>query len=451
MLFCTWTFRAAARIRATRKTDLLLLRMESSASRYDGWSREQLLERIAQLEGQTATSATASPTTNTTTTDKKQKKSMKKERPFDISKYSQRHIALKVAYLGWNYMGFAAQGDEVKVPTVEGRLFQALQNCRLIVDPENCNFSRCGRTDKGVSGLGQVVSLKVRCNNPGTPEIPYLETINRLLPEDIRVLAWAPVSPDFNARFDCKSRTYKYFFCKGTLDIDAMREGASYMLGDHDFRNFCKLDPSKNITNYVRTILSLDIRPVANTQEKIGPNVDFWEVELKGTAFLWHQVRCIMSILFLVGQRLEEPTIVKDLLNIEKIPSRPDYPMASELPLLLYECEFDGIDWVYATGPTIPSPARIYQHWRDSWSASMTKTLLYQTFMRYMLPFPVTTETNLAQYLDNDSSSSRAVVLGGGKELRSAKYKKLMDRPRCDSDQVKKEKYHAKKKQKTSL
>ena len=44
--------------------------------------------------------------------------------------------------------------------------------------------------------------------------------LNSTLPEDIRVLSWAPVGPDFSARFNCLHRTYKYFFPKGTMDLD---------------------------------------------------------------------------------------------------------------------------------------------------------------------------------------------------------------------------------------
>ena len=32
-------------------------------------------------------------------------------------------------------------------------------------------------------------------------EINYVHTLNRLLPDDIRALAWAPVPSDFNARY----------------------------------------------------------------------------------------------------------------------------------------------------------------------------------------------------------------------------------------------------------
>ena len=166
-----------------------------------------------------------------------QKKSKKENRELDFSKYSIRHIALKIAYLGWSYKGFASQADTDE--TVEGQLFHALEKTKLIINRDEANYSRCGRTDKGVSALSQVVSLHVRSNvlegegivsTPSTPsdkkqnkpaqEINYVKAINSALPEDIRVLAWAPVPTHFDARFSTLYRTYKYFFAKENLNIE---------------------------------------------------------------------------------------------------------------------------------------------------------------------------------------------------------------------------------------
>jgi tRNA pseudouridine38/39 synthase len=148
-------------------------------------------------------------------------KSKNKQSPsgrlFDFSKYNQRHIALKIAYLGWNYSGFVSQENTEN--TIEEHLFSALNKLRLIKDRGSCQYSRCGRTDKGVSALGQVIAVTVRSNlldgagvfcpeggtaqdRPGdkTTELNYVYLLNRVLPEDIRVLAWCPVSSHFNAR-----------------------------------------------------------------------------------------------------------------------------------------------------------------------------------------------------------------------------------------------------------
>uniref|UniRef100_A0A673FN32 Pseudouridine synthase I TruA alpha/beta domain-containing protein n=1 Tax=Sinocyclocheilus rhinocerous TaxID=307959 RepID=A0A673FN32_9TELE len=70
------------------------------------------------------------------------------ERPFDFSAYPRRHVALRLAYLGWQYQGFAVQENTDN--TVEARLFEALLQTKLIQDRQTSTYHRCGRTDKGV-------------------------------------------------------------------------------------------------------------------------------------------------------------------------------------------------------------------------------------------------------------------------------------------------------------
>ena len=81
-------------------------------------------------------------------------------RPMDFSKYAERHVLLKLAYVGKNYAGLEAQKHLSN--TVEEELFRALKQMRLIQDEKSCNYRKCGRTDKGVSALGNAVSLTMR-------------------------------------------------------------------------------------------------------------------------------------------------------------------------------------------------------------------------------------------------------------------------------------------------
>lgn len=320
---------------------------------------------------------------------------------------------------------------------------------------EGCEYSKSGRTDKGVSAFGQVIGIRVRSNRPlekeateagaingkevfeqdgsdpksddeTSPsnqaafdpikdEIPYPQILNRLLPPEIRVLAWCPSPPpDFSARFSCGERCYKYFFTQpaftptvgqegllpisrgddgrqreGWLDIEAMREAAEKFEGSHDFRNFCKVDPSKQIDNFRRVINRSEIVEVHSRDQKRkmgyldlpqfqqrypppplssaqdGPNTNshanesttptsqqppkIYAFKVRGSGFLWHQVRHMVAILFLVGQGLEQPSLITDLLNTAKHPERPTYDMADPSPLVLEECNFPGagLQWIH--------------------------------------------------------------------------------------------------------
>ena len=64
--------------------------------------------------------------------------------------------------------------------------------------------------------MANVFSLTVR----KLKDQDYCMRINKCLPEDIRILAYAHVDDKFDSRFSCIYREYKYFFIKGNnMDI----------------------------------------------------------------------------------------------------------------------------------------------------------------------------------------------------------------------------------------
>ena len=76
----------------------------------------------------------------------------------------KRKFALMLGYNGKNYLGMQRNPG---VPTIEEDLMKALFQADLINSEEfetiqNINFQRAARTDKGVSAVRQVVSLKLR-------------------------------------------------------------------------------------------------------------------------------------------------------------------------------------------------------------------------------------------------------------------------------------------------
>ena len=111
--------------------------------------------------------------------------------------------------------------------TVEAYIFKAMHTMSLIAGPApGDDYTRAGRTDKGVSAMGNVIALKLRSNeliDPQQPnthkEIDFCSMLNAILPEDIRILAFSEVSEDFNARYWCTRRSYKYFFARNHLNI----------------------------------------------------------------------------------------------------------------------------------------------------------------------------------------------------------------------------------------
>ncbi|XP_013863108.1 tRNA pseudouridine(38/39) synthase [Austrofundulus limnaeus] len=366
---------------------------------------ESLIQRIKELEAELEKlrsqlkensgagdmmSSSSCPNENTddsrsdgdTRSGKKDRKKFGKERPFDFTAHPRRHVALRLTYLGWAYQGFAVQENTDN--TVEARLFEALLKTRLIQDRQSSNYHRCGRTDKGVSAFSQVITIDLRstqfCGGPGvtlpenvhakskdcTAELPYVKMLNRVLPQDVRILDWAPAAEGFSARFDCKSRTYRYYFPRGSLDVALMAEAAKRYEGTHDFRNLCKMDVGNGVLQFERTILSATIQPVHRKLESSTDQYDLFVFEIKGLAFLYHQVRCMMAVLLLIGQKLESPDIIDQLMDVTNNPRKPQYSMAVDYPLVLYDCHFEGLSWQLEADEVNHVLSSLQQHWTQS-------------------------------------------------------------------------------------
>uniref|UniRef100_A0A3B5B5X8 Pseudouridine synthase 3 n=1 Tax=Stegastes partitus TaxID=144197 RepID=A0A3B5B5X8_9TELE len=354
-----------------------------------------------------------------------------KERPFDFSGHPRRHVALRLAYLGWAYQGFAVQENTDN--TVEARLFEALLKTRLIQDRQSSNYHRCGRTDKGVSAFSQVVTIDLRstqfCGGLGitlpesvdvptkskaaASELPYVKMLNRVLPLDIRVLDWAPAADGFSARFDCQSRTYRYYFPRGSLDVALMADAAKRYEGTHDFRNLCKMDVGNGVLQFERTILSATVTPVQPQHGSSTDQHDLFIFEIKGLAFLYHQVRCMMAVLLLIGQKLEAPEIINQLLDVEKNPRKPQYSMAVDFPLVLYDCHFDGLSWKQEAEEVTYVLSALQQHWTQS---AVKAHVLH----------------GMIQALEarGAASAGHCWLVEGS---RQRKYRPLLERPCCES------------------
>ncbi|KZT39825.1 tRNA pseudouridine synthase [Sistotremastrum suecicum HHB10207 ss-3] len=432
--------------------------MAATPPAYHDWSREDLINRILVLEGR------ARPTPPSPSLKKPPKRPVK---AFDFRMQPRRKIALKFCYAGEHYNGLAIQSDPTPLPTVEAVIFDALSETRLVdrgAGMDGCGWSRCGRTDRGVSAAGQVISLHVR-TLPSRPELNYVDMLNRVLPSTIRILAWSPVSDSFDARFSCAFRHYKYFFVPSGLDIDAMRDATQRLLGEHDFRNLCKLDPSKQITNFRRVISRAEISSVSS---------DMMVFDLIGTAFLYNQVRHIMAVLFLIGGGLESPSVMSSLLNadpshpipalktdeaIEIVATKPVYQMADGLPLVLWDCGYrpEDVDWQTPLSSAEPRsdteglllPTILLQHLESTRQRSLIKSTLDEYFLKAALSYHPGSVTLARGSAAVHNGQVLNIPIGGGKYRRTGAYVPLLKRERNEPIEETNERWRLAKLRKT--
>lgn len=224
-----------------------------------------------------------------------------------------RRIKLTVAYDGTDYCGWQLQPNGITVEEVLNREIGRLTG-------EEIRIIGASRTDSGVHALGNVAVFDTESRIP--PErMSY--ALNQRMPEDIVIVKSEEVPMEWHPRYqDVITKTYEYHiynapvpnpmkrrtsaFVSFPLDIERMREGASYLEGEHDFVSFCN----------VRTNTSDTVRTVHEIQ--IGRERDEIVIRITGNGFLYNMVRIIAGTLIRVGRGFYEPEKVREILEAEK-------------------------------------------------------------------------------------------------------------------------------------
>ncbi|MCX2784293.1 tRNA pseudouridine(38-40) synthase TruA [Microbulbifer thermotolerans] len=220
-----------------------------------------------------------------------------------------RRIALGVEYCGAGLSGFQKQKSAAE--TVQAHLERALS--RIAAEP--LSLVCAGRTDAGVHATNQVIHFDTRALRP---ERAWVQGVNTQLPDAVRVRWAREVPPQFHARFSARARSYRYLihsaptrsahaaaevtWTQHPLDVRAMRAGAGYLIGKHDFTSFRAAQCQAK--SPVREITRLDIA-------RVGQLI---VMEVSANAFLHHMVRNIAGVLMAVGRGAQPPEWVGQVL-----------------------------------------------------------------------------------------------------------------------------------------
>lgn len=214
---------------------------------------------------------------------------------------------LDVAYDGTDFHGYAAQPGR---RTVQGELEKAL--ARRLGDEVVTIVA--GRTDRGVHAVGQVVGFS---HGKEIDVDAAVRSINKQLPEDVAVGGLRRVDDDFHARFSATARLYRYqilnrpvrdpllarttWHIAEPLDIDAMNEASTLLVGEHDFASFCR---KREGASTVRRVLWAEWRG----------NGDQVEFSIAADSFCHQMVRAVVAVLVAVGRADLTPADVKAIL-----------------------------------------------------------------------------------------------------------------------------------------
>lgn len=221
-----------------------------------------------------------------------------------------KNISVIIQYDGTRYKGWQKQGNTKE--TIQGKL----ENILFKMTGHEVEIHGSGRTDAGVHAAGQHANFHI--DTEMTPE-EIMNYINEYLPNDIGVIKAWQASPRFHSRLNALKKTYRYrihtdsvpdifsarysWVYGKSLDIEAMKKAASYLIGTHDFKSFTDLKKSKKST--VRHIEKIDI---CETEHVIS-------VEITGNSFLYHMVRIIIGTLVDVGKGKITPEAITEMLE----------------------------------------------------------------------------------------------------------------------------------------
>ncbi|HBO83571.1 MAG: tRNA pseudouridine(38-40) synthase TruA [Nitrospirae bacterium GWC2_42_7] len=230
-----------------------------------------------------------------------------------------RYIKLLIEYDGTNYQGWQTQRS--------GRTIQdILKKTILSITDENVKLTGASRTDAGVHAIEQVAVFSTQSKLQADT---ISRAMNAKLPPDIRILSAEDTEKYFHPRYDAVKKKYFYiiaaksrqsaFFSRYVwnvnmeLDIYGMREAASFLSGQHDFRSFRGSGCGAKTT--VRKIISLDIKELKKISfMTVDMKGDFIKIKIEGDAFLRYMVRNIVGTLVEIGKGKIPPEKMKDIL-----------------------------------------------------------------------------------------------------------------------------------------
>lgn len=216
-------------------------------------------------------------------------------------------LRIDLAYDGTEFHGWAVQPA---LRTVQGELEAALTTILRTPVAVTC----AGRTDTGVHARGQVVHLdttpevlEAAAGRSGMGAESLVRRLNGVLAADVHVTLVSEAPEGFDARFSALWRRYAYRLADAPavvdpltrrhvvtwgrpLDLDAMNDAATRLVGEHDFAAFYK---KREGATTIRRLLDLSWQ-----RDHHGVLV----ATVRADAFCHNMVRALMGCMVAVGE-----------------------------------------------------------------------------------------------------------------------------------------------------
>lgn len=221
-----------------------------------------------------------------------------------------KNYRMLIEYDGTKYHGWERKTN---VDTIQGKLEGVLE----AMTGSEVKVIGAGRTDAGVHAKGMVANVHLDIE---MSEDELRDYMNRYLPEDICIREIKLVSDRFHSRYNAVGKTYQYTCYVGktkpvfnrryvnmiseSIDIDAIKRAANFLVGEHDFMSFCGNPKIKKST--VRQIYSIQVEV----------RDDILSLTYHGSGFLQYMVRILSGTLLEIGLGKRTVESISELLEL---------------------------------------------------------------------------------------------------------------------------------------
>ena len=202
------------------------------------------------------------------------------------------------SYKGTNYYGWQKQVGFVSVQSTIEEVLSKVYDSPITI-------TGSGRTDAGVHALRQYFHFDTE-KEKDLKQLAY--ALNKMLPEDIKILSFEKVANDFHARYNAKRKIYEYrivlknkdpfqdqlaYVYPMEFDFDLFKSALDKFVGKHNYQDFTSKEEDEG--GFVREIYKIKV-------DKKDSNIS---VVFEGNGFMRYQIRNMVGAALNIANKKE--------------------------------------------------------------------------------------------------------------------------------------------------
>lgn len=216
------------------------------------------------------------------------------------------------SYKGTKYYGWQKQVGFVSVQSTIEEVLSKVYDTPI-------NITGAGRTDAGVHALKQYFHFDTN-KEKDLSQLCY--AMNKMLPDDIKILSLEQVDDAFHSRYDAKRKIYEYrivlknkdpfqdelaFVYPMDFDFVLFKQALEKFVGKHNYQDFTSKEEDED--GFVREIYQINV----------NKNNNEVSVTFEGSGFMRYQIRNMIGSSISVANKKESLDFIEYHLQDNKV------------------------------------------------------------------------------------------------------------------------------------